>query len=116
MGYTTLRNVHVETGNHSPHEISKAFVSQFDSTTTGLSLYVSPLTNKNGILDFDGITPRSWYCEKLDLKRFSMHFPSATIVVHGEGEEVNDIWEHVYHAGHCRSRSVETSWSNWKDE
>ena len=116
MGYTTLRNIHIETGDHSPHEISQAFSSQFDSSITGLYVYVSPIASKNGVLDFDGVTPRSWYSEEEDLKKFSMRFPSATIVVSGEGESSNDKWKHVYQAGRFWCRTVVASWGDWEEQ
>lgn len=113
MGYLTLRNIHIDTGTHTPHDISSAFIDRFDSQSLGLYSYVSKNSIPNGVLDFDGINYRPWNREIEDLKVFSKLFPDATITVNGIGEEPNDVWVRQYHAGHCLERHQIPSWTDW---
>ncbi len=116
MGYSTLRNIHIDTGRHTPHDISSAFTNRFDSHVIGLYTYVSKSTDQNGVLDFDGINYRTWYREIEDLTEFSEQFPDATITVNGTGEEPSDIWIHQYHAGLCHVRRQLSTLSDWEEK
>ena len=113
MGYLTLRNIHIETGNHSPRDISLAFCKQFNSNDLGVYSYISPLKTSGGKLDFDGIAPRSWYREREDMCAFSKLFPSAVFTVHGIGEDPEDIWQNRYQAGQFKHREMIWQWSKW---
>ncbi len=115
MGYSTLRNIHFDTGKHTPHDISIAFSNWFDVHSLGLYTYISNIKKPNGVLDFDGIDYRPWAREIEDLLEFSMHFPDATIIVNGIGEEPNDVWIRQYHFGHCYERHLITSWGDWAE-
>ena len=92
MGYLTLRDIHVETGGHSPLEISQALCKRFDPVEIGVRLYISPMKSPGGTLDFDGIAARSWYSEREDMCAFSALYPLAVFTVHGVGEEPEDVW------------------------
>ena len=113
MGYLTLRDIHIETGDHSPHDISLAFCKHFDSAALGVHSYISPSKTSRGELDFDGIAARSWYTECEDMCEFSKLYPSAVFTVHGIGENPEDIWQNRYKAGRFRHREMNCQWSKW---
>ena len=116
MGYTTFRNLHIATGTHSPQEVSIAFQAQFDMNKTGLQTYVSACKMFGGTLDFDGILPRTWYCEREEMLSFSRKFPSAIFIMSGAGEESCDIWERKYQNGRSSRRTKLATWGKWVDE
>ena len=114
MGYLTIRNIHIDTGKHTPRDISLAFTNRFDSFLLGLYTYVSKSTSKNGVLDFDGTDYRTWYREIEDMLEFTKQFPDATITINGTGEEPNDVWVRRYHKGHCHAKRQISSLSDWE--
>ena len=115
MGYTTFRNLHIFTGNHSPREVSIAFEKHFDPNHTGLQTYVSSCIEPEGTLDFDGIIARTWYCEQEEMTEFSRCFPNAVFIMSGEGEDMCDVWERQYKDGRVTQRVKNVSWGDWKN-
>ena len=115
MSYQTMRDIHIETGKHSPRDISIAFCECFDPIEIGLHVYRSRSDKPYGILDFDGICTRAWYRECEELSRFSRRFPSAIITVHCVGEEPRDVWQNRYQDGHVSRRDRNCRWGAWSD-
>ncbi len=115
MGYSTIRNIHINTGSHSPHEISLAFSTRFNICTTGVLTYVSNRQEPYGEIDFDGVNARTWYSEVDDLTVFSKQFPTAEIFIKGIGEAPDDVWERLYKNGVAIERTQSSSWSGWTE-
>lgn len=46
--------------------------------------------------DFCGSECVKWYQEREDMTEVSLAFPHVHFIVHGEGEESGDIWDHHY--------------------
>ena len=113
MSYQTMRNIHIETGVHSPKEISTAFCERFNAFDLGLYAYQSKSEEPCGTLDFDGIHACAWYSECEDLSRFSTLFPSAVITVSCAGENPEDVWQNRYQAGLVTRRERISRWSKW---
>jgi len=50
-------------------------------------------------LDYDGRSPgepSKWYDHDEDMKGLSLAFPEIVFTLHGEGEEVGDLWNKYY--------------------
>ena len=115
MGYLTLHDIHIETGEHSPRAISRQFLERFDANELGILCYESSSERPFGTLDFDGIVERKWYEEQEDMSAFSRQFPTAIFTVHCTGENPGDIWEHRYLNGRIQRREMGLFWGDWED-
>ncbi len=90
MGYLTAHSLSIAPGAHSPCEIFSAFISAFEKIDTGLDLHLDNNPFGTGFF-MSNHHPVKWYGEKAQMQQFSRQFPSATFLVHGEGEESDDV-------------------------
>lgn len=54
-----------------------------------------------------------WYTHEEDMKILARKFPTATFILHGEGEDQGDIWEELYEGNISKSRRIIQVWSDW---
>lgn len=115
MGYYTMHNLTVKTGEHTIAQIAKAIYE--NENIDYAFIPEDNLLEKAypGSFSLEGADPVEWYHEPIDMQKLSERFPTAIFTVHGEGEEQCDIWEHEYRAGKMRSRKVVISWGDWSN-
>lgn len=84
MGYYTYHSMEVE--NASADDIQK--IVEF---MTGLGIIGYALDT-----DFSSTDCVKWYDEPEQMVEVSLAFPHVHFIVHGEGEDQGDIWDHHY--------------------
>ena len=112
MGYFTSHSLSILPGPHPAREILEAFIDAFKTTDTGLDMHLDDNPTGAGIL-MSNLRPAKWYDEKAQMQKFSTHFPAATFLVRGEGEDRGDVWEHRYRNGLLEERFQEEQWGEW---
>ena len=112
MGYLTSYSLSIIPGTHPSREILSAFIDAFKATDTGMDLHLDTNPCGAGVL-MSNLRPAKWYDEKAQMRKFSAQFPTATFLVHGEGEERGDVWEHRYRNGLLEERVQEGHWGDW---
>lgn len=112
MGYFTSHSLTILPGLHPTQEILSAFIDTFKSIDTGMDLHLDANPTGAGV-HMSNLHPAKWYDEKAQMRQFSMLFPAATFLVHGEGEDWGDVWEHRYQNGLLEERVQEEHWGEW---
>jgi hypothetical protein len=51
----------------------------------------------------------SWYEHEADLRNLSRQFPESLFVLHGEGEEREDVWDAYFKGGKCQREAADVT-------
>ena len=116
MGYYTSHTMEVKTGSHKVSDIANSIYNEIGSIFYGLNEPQQFLLNNeksNGTFFLGSSEQVKWYDEEDDMIEFSKKFPDAEFIIHGEGEEQGDVWEHWYKNGTMKERHQEYYWTDW---
>lgn len=103
MGYYTCFSGSIESGPATEKEVALA-ISNLDYF--GFLIDDDDTINTiDDVIAYNG--EMKWYSYQSDMERISKQFPDTVIKIHGEGEEIGDLWDAyfkngksiVYHAG-----------------
>lgn len=69
-------------------------------------------------IDLEGycIDERKWYGHEEDMKRLSKKFPNTVFVLHGEGEENDDVWYKYFKNGKMQDCYVKSTFDEYDEE
>lgn len=107
MGYYTNHSLTIQDlGEHTEKEIFD-YLYENEDVFYGLDVYTPSV-----YYDCSG-SDCKWYEHQEDMKELAKKFPTATFVLHGEGEEQGDIWEEMYHGKDKIRRDTVQAWGDW---
>lgn len=94
MGYNTYYDLKVYKGEKTIQEILSELNAE--GKFSHLDYYA---VDDNG----NSYEPCHWYDHELDMKGVSKIYPDTVFVLHGEGEESDDIWNKYFKNGKMQS-------------
>lgn len=110
MGYETSFNLTWEKQKefkdipNCPHTFTSAFCPECGTAkgvvplSDAIAVYIEDHTEMRYAIDLNGASEESckWYEHDTDMIEMSKDFPNVLFKLHGEGEEVGDIWDSYY--------------------
>lgn len=93
MGYYTRYSGSIVSGPATEKEVAKAIAAlpYFDNW--------SPEEDPETIDEVIAFDETKWYDYEADMRYISRLFPDTIILIHGEGEETGDLWNHYFKNG-----------------